>query len=321
MLKRFAPRLPPRTRLNSHTHLVLDNARSKIVFHGSAGPQAPFKITSPSPYLVENHLPPAPAPPSDADSPNSSLCPPFHIHLKEDETFHVISGTAKFLLLDRRRSPPTNATATTQAGLTTRLANPGTTLTIPRGQIHTFRNASTTQPLHIEFGFSSLPSASSNSKSETPPSPPTSTTQPTALTTKMHRFFLNTQLYRSDCTTHSIPRSLPQVLLFNHAADVALVPAWLLALHRRARPPLLRALIERIIAPVLGRLMNVLGGVLLGQYIFGLSASYPEYYPYSSSHNPTHNQISLSAASRPPNDKDKEKQVQHTGSQKPHPKT
>jgi len=94
----------------------------------------------------------------------------------------------------------------------------------------------------------------------------------------MHRFFLNTQLYRSDCTTQNIPRSLLQVLLFNHYADIALVPTWLLTIHRHF--PLLRSLIERLIAPALGRTMNVLGGVVLGKWLFGLQASYAEYYPY-----------------------------------------
>jgi len=280
MLKRFAPSLPPRVRLKDHTRLVLDHGCSEIVFRSTLL-QNPSKVDPTSRYLVENRLPPAPAPPSNVNMPNSSLCPPFHIHLKEDETFHVISGTAKFLLLDQRRPyPHDDTTTTTTAGLTTRLATPGTTLTIPRGQSHTFRNASTTQPLHIEFGFSQPATTSNNSS----PPPVVLPAEPTALNTKMHRFFLNTQLYRSDCSTHAIPRSLTQVLLFNHHADVALVPGWLLTLHRRARLRSLRTAIERIIAPALGRLMNVLGGVVLGKYMFGLEASYAEYYPYSHTH-------------------------------------
>lgn len=255
---------------------MLDNGCSEIVFRSTLL-QNPSKVDPTSSYLVENRLPPAPAPPSNVNTPNSSLCPPFHIHLKEDETFHVISGTAKFLLLDQRRPYPNNdTTTTTTAGLTTHLATPGTTLTIPRGQIHTFRNASTTQPLHISFGFSQPATTSSNPS----PQPPVHSAEPTA----MHRFFLNTQLYRSDCSTHAIPRSPTQVLLFNHHADVALVPGWLLTLHRRARLRSLRTAIERTIAPALGRLMNALGGVVLGKYMFGLKASYAEYYPYSHTH-------------------------------------
>lgn len=298
MLRWLTPKLPPRSVRRDYTDIILDNGRSRIVFNSQVLASRPptSARTTRSPHIVENHLPPAPSSPSDFNTPNSSLCPPFHIHLKEDETFHVISGTAKFLLLDQRRSPPNDATTTTQAGLTTHLAAPGTTLTIPRGQIHTFRNASTTQPLHIEFGFSPPVITSSNSKptSTTTAAQPNDHTQ--RLNTKMHRFFLNTQLYRSDCTTHSIPRSLPQVLLFNHHADVTLVPAWLLAVHRRVRLPILRALIEQMVAPALGRLMNVVGGVVLGKYVFALRASYLEYYPYPSTHTHTHSQVSVRAA-------------------------
>lgn len=269
MLKFIAPRLPTRTTAAHLRTIDLDNGCSKLIFNC---PNTRNEAGTGSQYLVTNHLAPAPLPPADPNTPNSSLCPPFHIHLKEDETFHVISGIAKFLLLDQcHQGGSRSASKSANDGITTQIAETGSTVTIPRGQIHTFRNASTSRALIIEFGFSppytSVASASNVTSYDV---------EKAQLNTKMHRFFRNTQLYRSDCAVHKLPRSLPQVLLFNHQADVALVPLFLLNLHHRY--PTLRSLIERFIAPTLGRLMNVLGGVFLGQWLFGFQSSYQEYY-------------------------------------------
>jgi len=282
MLKYLAPRFPPRTVASHLTTITLDNGRSKLIFNDSQiGHVAKAKPS----YLVTNHLPPAPPPPTHPDTPNSSLCPPFHIHLKEDETFHVLSGQAKFLFLDQyHRGFIASKNTSTKNGITTQIAQPDTTVTIPKGQIHTFRNASTTDPLIIEFGFSPPYPPPSNTPTPTPTC--TSLTRPNTqkaqIHAKMHRFFRNTQLYRSDCTTNQIPRSLIQVLLFNHDADVALVPNFLLGLHRRY--PVLRGVIEQFIAPGMGRVMNVFGGVVLGKWVFGLRGSYKEYYNLEQTH-------------------------------------
>lgn len=290
MLRYLAPKVPSRTTRSNLTTIFLDEGQSNIVFNKSifgnsysdfandvekARLDAPNTRDNTGPnvgYLVFNNLPPAPSPPSHPHDPNSSLCPPFHIHLKEDETFHVLSGTAKFLFLDQRyKSSRSKSEEPEPDGVGSQLVQAGGTITIPRGQIHTFRNASRSDRLELEFGFSPPALNSLIPKDELDPS----NAEAQKLNSKMHLFFLNTQLYRSDCAKHGMPRSLLQVLLFNHHADVLLVPPFLLSLHQRF--PLLRGLIERFIAPILGRIMNVFGGVVLGQWMFGLQPSYKEY--------------------------------------------
>lgn len=278
MLKWLASRQPPRTSRSDLGTIILDNGRSKIVFnrHLINGSRKDLEIRSSAPtsrFLVFISVPPGPSPPTPPNFPNSSLSPPFHIHLKEDETFHVLRGTARFLLLDQRLQKSSSIDRTESnhdSGVTTRLVYPGCTITIPRGQIHTFRNASTTDRLEIEFGFDT-PMKSPFSK------PPNANSSDAALelNTKMHAFFLHTPLYRSDCVKHNVPKSLSQVLLFNHHADMALVPIWLLSWH--ARYPFLRVVIERVIAPMIGRSMNVVGGVVLGNWVLGLKERYEEY--------------------------------------------
>lgn len=254
MLKFLAPRIPRRTSRPSLKDIRLDEGRSRIVFNDISG-------ESKARFLVVNHLPPAPEAPSDVDSPNSSLCPPYHIHLREDETFRVISGQAKFLLLDQNHRREPSREERSQDGITHCIVPSHQMITIPRGQIHTFRNASSSNTLVLEFGFS----------------PPGSETADEVLNSKMKHFFLNTQLYRSDCTSQGIPRSLFQILLFNHHADVALVPSWLILWHKRW--PALRGFFESIFAQALGRVMNLFGGVMLGRWMFGLRSSYGEYFP------------------------------------------
>lgn len=274
MLRWFRTELPARRWRYNLQVLKLDNDRSKVIFNhyllhekittdarrrsdgdpGQKPSSTPRSNKSNGDCLVYNSLPPAPMEPGKADEANSSLCPPFHIHLKENETFHVLTGTAKFLLHDASQS---KTDVPQEHGLATSLVSSGCSITIPRGQIHTFRNASKTERLELEFGFASSANISQ-----------------TALNRKMHNFFLNTQLYRSDCASRGIERSLLQVLLFNHHADVALVPRPLLEIHRCY--PLFRSTVERV-APLIGRVMNVLGGVVLGHWLCGLKPSYEEY--------------------------------------------
>lgn len=272
MLEWLRPRLPSRSWTNNLRLLQLDHGRSKVSFndkalyeedschpflcdkeHDAISTSVALKRASQS--LVYNSLPPASSDHVKVDEANSSLCPPWHLHLHEDETFQIVSGTAKFLLLDSRQRKPNKSS---EDGKTTRLVSCGTSITVPRGQIHTFRNASTRKRLDLQFGFSSSSSLSQ-----------------VALNKKMRLFFLNTQLYRSDCTKHGVPRSLLQILLFNHCADVVLVPQFLLELHRRL--PVIRDVLERRIAPFIGRAMNFVGGVVLGQWLCGLSSRYEEY--------------------------------------------
>lgn len=260
MLRLLAPKLPLRTIAPSLSNIVLDGGKSRVIFNDAISSQQ-FDTCSQSPYLVINYLPPAPDPPADVDLPNSSLCPPYHIHLREDETFHVILGEANFLLASSQARQIIIKEGNSQNAITKHSIASGEKFTIRRGLIHTFRNASRTEPLVLEFGFSS----------------PDSNVVEQDLNAKMKRFFLNTQLYRSDCHSQKIPRSLLQVLLFNYHADVALVPSWLLNVH--SRYPSLRTLIERFLAPNLGRLMNFWGGIVLGQCLMGLKSSYEEYYP------------------------------------------
>lgn len=397
MLRWLAPRVPPRKYRTDLQTLILDDGRSKVSFSQSetrtlgtrSGLQAKSHDVEHSPaLLVYNSLPPAPV--GNQLEPNSSLCPPFHIHLHEDETFNVVSGQARFLLVDQNgelhNEPQDAATSRSYSmrlddelmGTVSCLVSRGSSITIPRGQIHTFRNASTTSRLEIEFGFSaggvvdrsdsqgsstksrkssrmsgihlaqtdfgtkvhvdqvessiqfgakaspnmektaalhqksgSYSDSASTERSATDTSlnfkpdvsktftpyeqatdMPLSKTPKTfhsgsdplfskvefednletcsnslhPISTKMHRFFLNTQLYRSDCAAHSIPRALPQLLLFNHAAGVVLVPPWLLR-NRFLRP----------FASVIGRMMNVLIGVVYGGWICGLKNTYREY--------------------------------------------
>ena len=53
--------------------------------------------------------------------------PPPHVHTREDETFYVLEGTCEFLLGDRRIT-----------------AGPGDFVSVPRGEVHCFRNSSDT---------------------------------------------------------------------------------------------------------------------------------------------------------------------------------
>jgi len=66
--------------------------------------------------------------------------PPPHAHRNEDEMFYILEGTFEFLLGDR-----------------TEVHGPGTTVFVPKGNLHTFRNVGNTTgkfvSLHTPGGF------------------------------------------------------------------------------------------------------------------------------------------------------------------------
>ncbi|KAJ5778716.1 hypothetical protein N7520_001962 [Penicillium odoratum] len=113
----------------------------------------------------------------------------------------------------------------------------GQSMLIPMKTFHTFCNASATDELVIEFVLEPK------------------------FKDRDEAFFRNVQSYRDDCRKAGVPRSLPQLLLFNWAGGVVL-----------ALPG------PRAIAQVLGVCLNLFGGVVFGKYILGYKQSYPEYY-------------------------------------------
>lgn len=129
----FLAKRPPRSRICHLDTILLDDGRSV----------ARFKPPGDR-YLVINRLPPALSA-SEAHrqglphtGANSSLAPPLHRHLWQDESFHVIRGIAKFTIGSQRQ---------------VRLAVEGDVVVIPRQQAHTFCNASQETDLVIEFAL------------------------------------------------------------------------------------------------------------------------------------------------------------------------
>lgn len=134
MLSLLARRIP-RTTISHLESITLDGGRSSAEFRPPAGP-----------YLVLNRLPQAV---SDREAARlglphagatSSLAPPLHRHLWQDETFHVIKGTARFTLGSSRSRSSTE-----------KLASAGDVVVIPRRTAHTFCNASEKDELVLEF--------------------------------------------------------------------------------------------------------------------------------------------------------------------------
>ena len=119
---------PPRTKIAHLNPIPLDDGRSIVEFK------------SPSDnYLVINRLPPVATDDEVASNKvpsksNCALAPPLHWHYYQDETFHVLEGTAKFTLGDKEK-----------------IAHAGDTVFIPRQQFHTFCNASEETELNVEF--------------------------------------------------------------------------------------------------------------------------------------------------------------------------
>lgn len=126
----FLTRRVPRTTTSHLDRIALDGGRSTAEFKPAADR-----------YLVANRLPPATTSAEAARlglphaAANSSLAPPPHRHLWQDETFHVVSGTARF----------------TFGSGGERLARAGEVVVVPRRAAHTFCNASGEDELVVEF--------------------------------------------------------------------------------------------------------------------------------------------------------------------------
>ncbi|ROV99547.1 hypothetical protein VMCG_06350 [Cytospora schulzeri] len=176
----FLARRVPRTRTSHLDVITFDRGQSK----------AEFKAPSDR-YLVINRLPPALSS-SEAQqrglphkAANSTLAPPLHRHLWQEETFHILSGSAKFTLGIGRQSRH-------------RLASAGEVMVIPRGQVHTFCNASEGAGLVVEFVL-----------------------DPASRRTD-EAYFRNVWGYRDDCTRAGVQGSPFQSLLFMHRGGVVM---------------------------------------------------------------------------------------------------
>lgn len=129
----FLAKQPPRTKTSHLNKIILDGDRSVVEF------KPPDDR-----YLVVNRLPPA-ASASEAqrlglphEGANSSLAPPLHRHYWQEETFQVVSGTAKFTIGRGARKKE-------------RLAVAGELVVIPKRKAHTFCNASEEAELVVKF--------------------------------------------------------------------------------------------------------------------------------------------------------------------------
>lgn len=127
----FLAHHPPRTRICHLDTILLDGGRSVVDF------KPPIDR-----YLVVNRLPPA-ATAAEAQrlrlahtGATSSLAPPLHRHCWQDETFHVIGGTARFTIGSQKE---------------VRFASAGEVVVILKRQLHTFCNASKDDELVVEF--------------------------------------------------------------------------------------------------------------------------------------------------------------------------
>ncbi|KAH8810855.1 hypothetical protein F5884DRAFT_780575 [Xylogone sp. PMI_703] len=119
---------PPRTKIAHLNSISFDEGRSSVEFKSPADD-----------YLVINRLPPLGSEEDVAhdEIPNWSNCvlaPPLHWHHSQEETFHVLEGTAIFTLNGAEK-----------------VATAGEVVIIPKRDIHTFRNGSEETELVVEF--------------------------------------------------------------------------------------------------------------------------------------------------------------------------
>lgn len=115
---------PRRTRVAHLQTIPFDDGASSIEF------KAPSDR-----YLVINRWPPAAS--EEETVPGKAKCalsPRLHWHRLQTEIFHVLSGTARFVLEGEHI-----------------IAKASEIVTIPAGAFHTFCNASTTEKMEVEF--------------------------------------------------------------------------------------------------------------------------------------------------------------------------
>lgn len=115
----FLAKKVPRTTTCRLNPILFDDGRSFIEFK-SPNDQ----------YLVMNRWPPG----SSEMNKNIALRPPLHWHMNQTETFHVISGSAKFIYEGQDI-----------------IKTSGQTMLIPVKTFHTFCNASAENELVVEF--------------------------------------------------------------------------------------------------------------------------------------------------------------------------
>ena len=124
---RWLAKSPKRTRVASLDRIFFDDGRSSITF------QSPSDE-----YLVINRLPPASAAHSGNSlyppPPSCALDPPIHWHYDQIERFHILEGEVNFYLDGQVQG-----------------AGVDEGVIIPSQAFHTFRNASTTKDLVLEF--------------------------------------------------------------------------------------------------------------------------------------------------------------------------
>lgn len=267
----FLAKHPPRTKIAHLDKILLDGGRSAVEFKPPGDR-----------YLVANRLPPAPA----SGASNSSLAPPPHRHLWQDETFRVVRGTARFTMGRGGGGGRVGRVL---------LATAGRVVVMPRRVAHAFCNASADAELVLEFVLH--PASRETDEAYFREHLLMSTFSfvrylitgqgqrdvhrmwrrpfprereglhlPTYATDRELFLSGNVWGYRHDCNKAGLPRSLFQTLLFMHRGGVVM-----------ALPG------PESISKAAGLLLNYIGGVLIGKMLLGFRDSYPEYYRGSSS--------------------------------------
>ncbi|EME77812.1 uncharacterized protein MYCFIDRAFT_179295 [Pseudocercospora fijiensis CIRAD86] len=179
---------------------------------------------------------------SGPSTPNSALGPPLHYHHSQDETFQVTAGRAAFYTYQPRSeglwdifAPLSSYTCKVE------VAGPEQSVLIPKGVVHTFRNASSEDVLELEFALS-----------------PTLSSLTTTGLTNEEIFFRNSWSYRQDCAKAAVGRSLLQAVCFSwQGGVVVMLPGC-----------------GRLLSRILGAI-----GALFGRYVMGYQSSYDEYAP------------------------------------------
>lgn len=153
----FLARHPPRTNIAHLEKFTLDAGLSTVEFRP---PGHRFLVSNrlppqpnPNPHQTDDAAPPAARSPAAVAGPgSSSLAPPPHRHPWQDETFRVVSGTARFITVARGGKGISSWIGGRQEVRERLVSADGEAIVvIPRGQVHTFRNASDETDLVVEF--------------------------------------------------------------------------------------------------------------------------------------------------------------------------